>query len=132
MGFSLLAASLLAFWGLCTAAQLTIESVPFNAVEGKDVLLLVHNTRENLLVYRWFKGERAVKSFGIATYAMTTQVNTPGPAHSGQETVYPNGSLLFQTSLRMTRDFTPYKPRTQILGVKKHPDSSMCTVSDSL
>uniref|UniRef100_A0A8C0W893 Ig-like domain-containing protein n=1 Tax=Castor canadensis TaxID=51338 RepID=A0A8C0W893_CASCN len=81
-GFSLLPASLLAFWGLCTAAQLTIESVPFNAVEGKDVLLLVHNTRENLLVYRWFKGERSVESFGIATYAMTTQVNTPGPAHS--------------------------------------------------
>ncbi|XP_040490003.1 carcinoembryonic antigen-related cell adhesion molecule 1-like isoform X1 [Ursus maritimus] len=37
--------------------------------------------------------------------AVDTQVTIPGPAHSGRETIYPNGSLLFQ---RVTLNDTGY------------------------
>uniref|UniRef100_A0A4X1W4S7 Ig-like domain-containing protein n=1 Tax=Sus scrofa TaxID=9823 RepID=A0A4X1W4S7_PIG len=92
----LLAGSLLTFWNLPTTAQITIESVPFNAVEGTSVLLLVHNVTENILDYCWYKGERVETNQLIASCRVDAQANTPGPAQSSQETIYPNGSLLFQ------------------------------------
>ncbi|XP_005883942.2 PREDICTED: carcinoembryonic antigen-related cell adhesion molecule 1 isoform X4 [Myotis brandtii] len=92
----LLAASLLTFWSLPTTAQLTIESVPPNAAEGKDVLLRVHNLPGNLGGYYWYKGEKVDNSHKIVSYVIDTQKITLGPAYSGRETIYPNGSLLFQ------------------------------------
>ncbi|XP_014386927.1 PREDICTED: carcinoembryonic antigen-related cell adhesion molecule 6 isoform X5 [Myotis brandtii] len=92
----LLAASLLTFWSLPTTAQLTIESVPPNAAEGKDVLLRVHNLPGNLFGYAWYKGEIVDTSRRIISYVIDTQTTTLGPANSGRETIYPNGSLLFQ------------------------------------
>uniref|UniRef100_A0A8D2E0X0 Ig-like domain-containing protein n=1 Tax=Sciurus vulgaris TaxID=55149 RepID=A0A8D2E0X0_SCIVU len=92
----LLAASLLTFWNLPTTAQLAIEPVPFHADEGTDVLLLVHNVSHNVKGYTWYKGERGVDSHQIAIYLPATQGIIPGPAYSGRETIYPNGSLLFQ------------------------------------
>ncbi|XP_014395270.1 PREDICTED: carcinoembryonic antigen-related cell adhesion molecule 3-like [Myotis brandtii] len=92
----LLAASLLTFWSLPTTAQLTIESVPPNAAEGKDVLLRVHNLPGNLFGFAWYKGEIVDTSRQIISYVIDTQTNTSGPAYSGRETIYPNGSLLFQ------------------------------------
>uniref|UniRef100_K9IJF3 Putative carcinoembryonic antigen-related cell adhesion molecule 1 n=1 Tax=Desmodus rotundus TaxID=9430 RepID=K9IJF3_DESRO len=91
-----LAVSLLTFWSPPTTAQLTIESVPPNAAEGEDVLLLVHSLPENLGRYEWYRGERVDSKHQIASYVIETQAMVPGPAHSGRETIYPNGSLLFQ------------------------------------
>ncbi|ELK32002.1 PREDICTED: carcinoembryonic antigen-related cell adhesion molecule 1 [Myotis davidii] len=92
----LLAASLLTLWSLPTIAQLTIESVPPNAAEGKDVLLRVHNLPGDAARYTWYKGEIADSSRQIVSYKIDTQTTTFGPANSGRETIYPNGSLLFQ------------------------------------
>ncbi|ELK33376.1 Carcinoembryonic antigen-related cell adhesion molecule 5 [Myotis davidii] len=92
----LLAASLVTFWSLPTTAQLTIESVPPNAAEGKDVLLRVHNLPGDLFGYVWYKGEIVDNSRQIISYVIDTQTTTLGPAHSGREKIYPNGSLLFQ------------------------------------
>ncbi|XP_014651601.1 PREDICTED: carcinoembryonic antigen-related cell adhesion molecule 7 isoform X5 [Ceratotherium simum simum] len=92
----LLAVSLINFWNPPTTAQLTIESVPTKAAEGKDVLLLVHNLPGNLSGYVWYKGDRVDPNQHIATYAIVSQVIIPGPVYSGRETIYPNGSLLFQ------------------------------------
>uniref|UniRef100_A0A8C5ZRM0 Carcinoembryonic antigen-related cell adhesion molecule 6-like n=1 Tax=Marmota marmota marmota TaxID=9994 RepID=A0A8C5ZRM0_MARMA len=86
----------LTFWNLPTTAQLAIESVPFTAAEGTDVLLLAHNVSENVKGYTWYKGERGIDSHQISIYLTATQGIIPGPAYSGRETVYPNGSLLFQ------------------------------------
>ncbi|KAK2496727.1 hypothetical protein MC885_012778 [Smutsia gigantea] len=91
----LLAVSLLT-WNLPTTAQLTVESVPPNAVQGKDVLLLAHNLPESLLGYVWYKGDRVNFDSTIVSYVINTQAVTPGIAYSGRETIYPNGSLLFQ------------------------------------
>ncbi|XP_007168414.2 LOW QUALITY PROTEIN: carcinoembryonic antigen-related cell adhesion molecule 7 [Balaenoptera acutorostrata] len=101
----LLAVSLLTFWNLPTTAHLTFESVPFNAAEGTDVLLLVHNVTGDLLGYGWYRGERVENNQLIASCRVYTQVNTPGPAHSGRGTIYPNGSLLIQT---VTQNDTGY------------------------
>ncbi|XP_040490002.1 carcinoembryonic antigen-related cell adhesion molecule 6-like isoform X3 [Ursus maritimus] len=103
----LLAVSLLTFWNPPTTAQLTVESVPPNAAEGKDVLLRVHNLPGDLLGCNWFRGETVNTSHQIISYVVDTQVTTPGPAHSGRETIYPNGSLLFQrVTLNDTGNYT--------------------------
>ncbi|XP_046540044.1 LOW QUALITY PROTEIN: carcinoembryonic antigen-related cell adhesion molecule 1-like [Equus quagga] len=100
----LLAVSLLT-WILPTTAQLTIESVPSNAVQGKDVLLLVHNLPGNLAAYGWYKGDRVDPSQEIVSYVINTLQTTPGPLYSGRETIYSNGSLLFQN---VTQEDTGY------------------------
>ncbi|XP_071461328.1 cell adhesion molecule CEACAM1 isoform X1 [Marmota flaviventris] len=92
----LLAVSLLTFWNPHPTAQLTIEPVPFDAAEGTDVLLLVHNASQNIIGYNWFKGETADGRHEIISYVVSTQVSTPGPAFSGREKIYSNGSLLIQ------------------------------------
>ncbi|KAB0381924.1 hypothetical protein FD755_003841 [Muntiacus reevesi] len=92
----LLAASLFTFWTPPTTARLTIETVPPLAAEGSDVLLLAHTVTENLLGYAWHTGERVENSRLIASYRVDINVTTKGPAHSGRETLYPNGTLLIQ------------------------------------
>ncbi|XP_059238190.1 carcinoembryonic antigen-related cell adhesion molecule 1-like [Mustela nigripes] len=92
----LLAVSLLTLWNPPTTAQVTVESVPPSATEGKDVLLQVHNLPADLVGLTWFRGESIAPNRQIVAYVVAIQVNIPGPAHSGRETVYPNGSLLFR------------------------------------
>ncbi|XP_042637193.1 carcinoembryonic antigen-related cell adhesion molecule 3-like [Orycteropus afer afer] len=92
----LLTVSLLTFWNLPLAAQLTIESMPVNAAKGKSVLLLVHYLPENPYGYSWYKGEQIKLNHQILAYVIQSQTTHPGVAHSGRETIYPNGTLLFQ------------------------------------
>ncbi|XP_008541089.1 cell adhesion molecule CEACAM3-like [Equus przewalskii] len=92
----LLAVSILAFWNLPATVQFTIESVPNNVTEGKDVLLLVHNLTGNILGYMWFKGNGARPHKQIKFYDVDTKAFSTGPLATGRETMYPNGSLLFQ------------------------------------
>ncbi|XP_077839125.1 cell adhesion molecule CEACAM1 isoform X1 [Macaca mulatta] len=96
----LLTASLFTFWNPPTTAQLTIEAVPSNAAEGKEVLLLVHNLPQDPLGYNWYKGETVDANRRIIGYVIATQVNISGPADSGRETIYPNATLLMQNVTR--------------------------------
>uniref|UniRef100_A0A8C0YZE5 CEA cell adhesion molecule 1 n=1 Tax=Canis lupus familiaris TaxID=9615 RepID=A0A8C0YZE5_CANLF len=103
----LLAVSLLAFWNPPTTAQVTVESVPPNAAEGKDALLRVLNLPGDTASLTWFKGETVLPTHKILLYVIDTKVTTPGPAYSGRETIYPNGSLLFQNiTLNDTGSYT--------------------------
>lgn len=79
-----------------TSAQLTVESVPPSVAEGASVLLLVHNLPENLQAIFWYKGVILFKDLEVARYVIAKDSSVPGPAHSGRETVYSNGSLLLQ------------------------------------
>uniref|UniRef100_A0A8C0R135 Ig-like domain-containing protein n=1 Tax=Canis lupus dingo TaxID=286419 RepID=A0A8C0R135_CANLU len=88
--------SLLTFWNPLTTAQVTVESVPPNAAEGKDVLLRVHNLPGDTASLAWFRGETVAPVHQIVLYVVDTRVITPGPAYSGREIIYPSGSLLFQ------------------------------------
>ncbi|XP_022441281.1 carcinoembryonic antigen-related cell adhesion molecule 7-like isoform X2 [Delphinapterus leucas] len=92
----LLAVPLITFWKLLTTVKPTIESVPINAAEGTDVLLLVHSVTGDLLGYSWYRGERVENNQIIASHRIDYSTSTTGLAHSGRETIYPNGSLLFQ------------------------------------
>ncbi|KAG5200843.1 hypothetical protein JEQ12_005377 [Ovis aries] len=92
----LLAVSLLTFWTPPTTAQLTIETVPPLAAEGSDVFLVAHNVSENPLGYAWHRGERGDNTQLIASYRVDNDATTNGPAYSGRETLYPNGTLLIR------------------------------------
>ncbi|XP_055471526.1 pregnancy-specific glycoprotein 22-like [Psammomys obesus] len=100
----LLTASLLACWHLLTTAEVTIELVPPHAVEGENVVFLVHNLPEKAVGLVWFKG-RTNRSLGIAVYSLTTKVGVEGPLYSGRERVYSNGSLQIDN---VTRGDTGY------------------------
>uniref|UniRef100_A0A8C6A2M3 Ig-like domain-containing protein n=1 Tax=Marmota marmota marmota TaxID=9994 RepID=A0A8C6A2M3_MARMA len=91
----LLAVSLLTFWNPHPTAPLSIELVPFDVAEGKDVLLLVHNVSENTVGYFWYRGQITNQNILIVSYSNLTHSATRGPAFSSRETIYPNGSLLF-------------------------------------
>ncbi|XP_072631917.1 cell adhesion molecule CEACAM6-like isoform X2 [Canis lupus baileyi] len=136
----LLAVSLLTCWNPPTTAQVTVESVPPNAAEGKDVLLRVLNLPGDLLAYHWFRGKSVETNNRIVSYVVNTQVITPGHAHSGRETAYPNGSLLFQnitlkdtgyyTLQIITNDVQVEQVRGQ-LRVFHGPDTPTISPSDS-
>lgn len=68
--------------------------MPPNAVEGKNILLVAHNIPENLRSFVWYRGATTVNRHGIAQNVIATNRSLPGPAHSGREVAYPNGSLL--------------------------------------
>uniref|UniRef100_A0A384DLN5 CEA cell adhesion molecule 1 n=1 Tax=Ursus maritimus TaxID=29073 RepID=A0A384DLN5_URSMA len=136
----LLAVSLLTFWNPPTTAQVTVESVPPDAAEGKDVLLRVHNLPGDLLGCNWFRGETVNTSHQIISYVVDTQVTTPGPAHSGRETIYPNGSLLFQRvtlngtgyyTLQIVRKNAQVEQGTGQIRVFHGPDAPTISPSDS-
>ncbi|XP_021075289.1 uncharacterized protein LOC110336891 [Mus pahari] len=96
----LFAASLLACWLLSTTAQVTIESVPFNVVEGENVLLLIDNLPENLIALAWYRGLRK-----IVVYTLNTKVSVMGQMHSGREIVSSNGSLWIHNVTRKDTGF---------------------------
>ncbi|KAM7058561.1 cell adhesion molecule CEACAM6-like isoform 4-T5 [Molossus nigricans] len=100
----LLAGSLLIFWSLPITQQLTVVSI--DATVGEDVLFHVHNLPGGLVGYNWFKGESIEnENHSIASYVISDESTISGPAGSGRETIYPNGSLLFQ---KVTQEDTGY------------------------
>ena len=80
--------------------------VPPLAAEGLDVLLLAHNVTKNPLGYSWHRGERVDNTQLIASYRVDNNATINGPEYSGQETLYPNGTLLIQNVTQ--RDTGPY------------------------
>ncbi|XP_021074555.1 carcinoembryonic antigen-related cell adhesion molecule 5 [Mus pahari] len=99
-----------------STARLSIESVPPSIVEGENVLLLVHNLPKNLLFFFWYKGMIAEKKSELIQHIIATNSSLPGPAHSGQETVYSNGSLLLQRVMQNDTQF--YTLRTMSTDLK--------------
>ncbi|KAK7804653.1 hypothetical protein U0070_016166, partial [Myodes glareolus] len=83
---------LLTFWHLSTTALVTTVSVPSRVAEGDDVLFLVHNLPEKIEAIAWFRGPSDM----TAIYGLPNNSSSPGPAHSGRETIFHNGSLLLE------------------------------------
>ncbi|KAL4831977.1 hypothetical protein H8958_018183 [Nasalis larvatus] len=92
----LLTASLLIFWNPTTTAQVMIEAQPTKVSEGKDVLLLVHNLPQKVAAYVWYKGQIMDFYQFITAYSRDPDRILFGPAYSGRETLYSNGSLRIQ------------------------------------
>ncbi|XP_057618097.1 carcinoembryonic antigen-related cell adhesion molecule 3-like [Chionomys nivalis] len=112
----LLTAFLLTCWHLPTTAQVTIELVPPQVVEGENVLLRVHNLPENLLAFVWHKGVRNM-SLGIALYSLDKGLSVTGPIHSGRETVYSNGSLQIYNVTQKDTGFYTFRTINGQVGV---------------
>lgn len=87
--------SLLTLWNSPTTAQIKVESVPPEVAEGNRVLLLVHNMPQNSTTRNWYKNETKHRNI-IITLLANPEAMIPGPAYSGRETLYSNGSLLIQ------------------------------------
>ncbi|CAO2626749.1 Carcinoembryonic antigen-related cell adhesion molecule 5, partial [Lemmus lemmus] len=98
--------SLLTFWHLSSTAHETTVSVPPIVSEGDDVLFLVHNLPEEIESLAWFKGLGDAAE-EIASYALHSGLSRPGPVHSSRETIYHNGSMLFEkVNLKDTEFYT--------------------------
>ena len=68
--------------------------MPPSVVEGRNVLLLVRNPPENIVEFVWFKGVVDFKNIlGIRNIA-DRKPTVWGPAYSGRERLYSDGSLL--------------------------------------
>ncbi|KAK7795665.1 hypothetical protein U0070_003080 [Myodes glareolus] len=89
-------APLLIYWSSPTKAQVSVEAVPPHVAEGANVLLLVHNLPETVRVFYWYKGRTVDERKEIARFIMSNNIKKTGPACSGRERIYRNGSLLFQ------------------------------------
>ena len=63
--------------------------------EGDNVLFLVHNLPEEIESLAGFKGLGDAAE-EIAAYTLHSGLSRPGPAHSSRETIYHNGSMLFE------------------------------------
>jgi hypothetical protein len=96
MDLSSLLASLFICGRPSPPALLTIESVPASVAEGGSVLLRVHNLPEHLQSLFWYKGLTMFNKVEIARHRTAKNSIEMGPAHSGREIVYSNGSLLLQ------------------------------------
>ncbi|XP_076428407.1 pregnancy-specific glycoprotein 22-like [Peromyscus maniculatus bairdii] len=81
---------------LATSAQLTAQSVPPSVAEGGSVLLLVHNPPENIIAFGWFKWMNSFRKVEIGQYIIDRKSTVWGPAYTGRETLYSDGSLLLR------------------------------------
>ncbi|OBS69666.1 hypothetical protein A6R68_01793, partial [Neotoma lepida] len=88
--------SLLTYWTSPTMAEVTLEAVPPHVVEGNNVLLLLHNTPPGALNFFWFRANPDGSNRELGRRAMHSSRMQTGPAYTGRETIYPNGSLLLQ------------------------------------
>ncbi|CAH7393580.1 Psg21 [Phodopus roborovskii] len=79
-----------------TCAQPAIETVPSSIAEGESVLLVAHHLPKNLRAFFWYKGGIVSKDIEVAWHQIAKNTTGFGPAHSGREIVYSNGSLLLQ------------------------------------
>ncbi|GAB1291740.1 Carcinoembryonic antigen-related cell adhesion molecule 1 [Apodemus speciosus] len=89
-------ASLLTAWSPPTTAEVTIEAVPPQVAEGKDILLLAHNLPQPFQVFYWYKGLGTETADEIARFKAGNITSQIGPAYSGRETIFSNGSLFLR------------------------------------
>ncbi|XP_052028119.1 pregnancy-specific glycoprotein 22-like isoform X2 [Apodemus sylvaticus] len=120
-----------------TSAQLSIESVPPSVAKGENVLLFVHNLPENLRAIFWYKGAIVFKDLEVARYVIAKNSSVLGPAHSGRETMYSNGSLLLQNVTQNDAGFYTLRTlstdlKSEVVHVQLHVDTSLSTCCDPL
>ncbi|XP_027289958.1 pregnancy-specific glycoprotein 22-like [Cricetulus griseus] len=110
----------------------TIELVPPNVTEGENVLLLVHNLPMNLQALFWYKGLAVLKEFEIAQHIRAIDSSVQGPAHSGREALFRNGSLMFYNVLWKDNGFYTLRTlttdlKTQVAHVQLQVDTTLST-----
>ncbi|XP_006903503.1 PREDICTED: carcinoembryonic antigen-related cell adhesion molecule 5-like [Elephantulus edwardii] len=93
-----------------TAAQLTITPIPAQPLEGDNVTLAVQGlATEGIISFNWFRGGSTEFDQQILTYRVLSGGMSLGPAHTGRETVSPDGSL--HIAAINLKDIGPYTIR---------------------
>ncbi|KAL1765263.1 carcinoembryonic antigen-related cell adhesion molecule 5-like, partial [Sigmodon hispidus] len=77
-----------------SSGQPTIQSVPPRIAEGGSVLLIVRNPPENIISYVWYKWLNRFNYLEVVKYRRDKNSIVWGPAYSGTETLYSDGSLM--------------------------------------
>ncbi|XP_036912992.1 carcinoembryonic antigen-related cell adhesion molecule 21-like [Sturnira hondurensis] len=90
----LLVVSLLSFWCLPTNAQFSIVST--NVAEGEEVRLILRNKPQNVLRYRWFRGEWELPSNLIASYFPLEGKVKKGSLYEDRMILDTDGTLLIK------------------------------------
>ncbi|XP_007941277.1 carcinoembryonic antigen-related cell adhesion molecule 16 [Orycteropus afer afer] len=78
---------------LSTRADITITPEPAQPAEGDNLTLVVRGLSGELLAYNWYAGPSLSLTYLLASYIVSTGDETPGPVHTGRESVRPDGSL---------------------------------------
>ncbi|KAM5297489.1 cell adhesion molecule CEACAM1-like [Glossophaga mutica] len=86
--------SLLNFWSLPTTAKISIAST--YAVEGKDVVLHIHNKPPEVVGITWYKGKGVDQKNVIAFFILTSTFHLSGPGNNGRQILKDDGSLLLK------------------------------------
>ncbi|XP_078507419.1 cell adhesion molecule CEACAM8-like isoform X2 [Lissotriton helveticus] len=98
------------------------------AIAG-DTATLITTEPKDIFSVNWFKGTESNKTQQIIVYLASTGKQTPGPKHTGRESVLPNGSLRI-TDLR-TSDTGNYVVVTALMnGVQMTDPPSLLTVQE--
>ncbi|XP_060042040.1 carcinoembryonic antigen-related cell adhesion molecule 1-like isoform X2 [Erinaceus europaeus] len=136
----LYAASLLAIWMSFSTAQITMEVVPPNPIEGMDVLLLVHNLTWGDSVKFWYVSESLKSVPQLVVFVNLKNKSYPGPAYNDRQTIYHNGSMLIRNinrkdtgfySFQVLRNFSEEQQITMLVPVYYGPDTPTMSSSSS-
>uniref|UniRef100_G1QDY7 Ig-like domain-containing protein n=1 Tax=Myotis lucifugus TaxID=59463 RepID=G1QDY7_MYOLU len=91
----LLAVSLLNFWSLPTTAEFVVLSK--NAVEGRTVMLRTRDVPPGVTAFYWYKGRETYNKNMIGRLTKLIGRQRTGPAYSGREYIYFDGTLVINT-----------------------------------
>ncbi|XP_036032645.1 pregnancy-specific glycoprotein 22-like [Onychomys torridus] len=81
---------------LTTSSRPTVESVPPSVPHGGSVFLLVRNPPENMVGFIWYKWMNTYTRVEVGRYMIDKKSFQLGPAYSGRETLYSDGTLLLR------------------------------------
>ena len=71
--------------------------MPPLAAEGSVAVFNILEKEGLIIGYGWFRGNRIDQRAAIEAYQIINNSHTPGPSHTGRETIKPNGSLVIQS-----------------------------------
>ena len=70
---------------------------PIRVKEGSVAVFNILEKEGLIIGYGWFRGNRIDQRAAIEAYQIINNSHTPGPSHTGRETIKPNGSLVIQS-----------------------------------
>ncbi|XP_076426783.1 pregnancy-specific glycoprotein 22-like isoform X3 [Peromyscus maniculatus bairdii] len=75
----------------------TVESVPPSVPHGGNVFLRVRNLPENMVGFIWYKWMNTFTRVEVGRYMVDKKTTQLGPAYTGRETWYSDGTLLLRS-----------------------------------
>ncbi|XP_076426962.1 pregnancy-specific glycoprotein 22-like [Peromyscus maniculatus bairdii] len=113
----------------------TIESVPPSVPHGGNVFLVVRTPPENMVGFIWYKWMNSFVRVEVGRYIVDKKSTELGPAYTGRETWYSDGTLLLRSvtqeesyCIQIQRTFR----ETEEITVKVQVDASLSVYCNPL